>query len=64
MTDTKKGKGIALKDVEKCEILKWYREGDEIFNDKDKLEEIVFHVYSLAKKLKMKKKRLTVHSAL
>ena len=47
-------KGIALKDVEKCEMLKWYKSGDEIFIDQDKLEEIIFHVYSLTKELKMK----------
>lgn len=44
--------GIALKNVEKCEILKWYKEGDEIFIDKVKLEEIVSHVYQLTKELK------------
>jgi len=37
-------KGIANKDVEKCEILTWFRKDDPIFIDKAKLEEIIYHV--------------------
>jgi hypothetical protein len=36
--------GIALKEVERCELLKWFREGDAISLDKDQFEEIIFHV--------------------
>jgi len=36
--------GVALKEVEKCELLKWYKEGDTIFIDKSKFEDIVFYV--------------------
>ncbi|MDD2338109.1 MAG: hypothetical protein PHD01_16240 [Geobacteraceae bacterium] len=38
--------GIALKDIEKCNVLGWYKEGDEIFIDKNKFEEIVFQIKS------------------
>ncbi len=38
--------GIALKDVESCEVLKWYKQGDEMFIDKTKFEEIIFSVKS------------------
>ena len=44
--------GVALKDIEKCEILNWYKEGDEIFIDKIKFEEIVFQIKSLINKWK------------
>lgn len=50
-------KGIALKEVEKCNILKWYKEGDEIFIDRDKLEEIISHVYLFIKEMKMMKNK-------
>ncbi len=36
--------GIALKDVENCEILKWFSKGDVIFIDKEKFENIIFHI--------------------
>jgi len=39
--------GIALKDIEKCEVLTWYKEGDSIFIDKGKFEEIILHVKKL-----------------
>ena len=47
--------GIALKNVEKCEILKWHKEGDEIFINKYKFEEIISQVYLWIKELKMMK---------
>lgn len=36
--------GDALKDVEQCEVLNWYKENDNIFIDKEKFEQIIFHV--------------------
>jgi hypothetical protein len=36
--------GVALKNVEKCKLLQWYREGDEIFVDEVKFQEIVFQI--------------------
>lgn len=44
--------GIALKDVEKCEVLQWYKEGDEIFIDKSKFEDIIYHVKNMLIKIK------------
>lgn len=40
-------KGIATKDVEKCKILKWYREGDEIFINKEKILEIISNIVEM-----------------
>lgn len=37
-------KGIAMKDVEKCKILKWYKEGDEIFINQENLQEIIMNI--------------------
>jgi hypothetical protein len=44
--------GVALKEVDRCEVLKWYREGDDIFVDQNKFEEIVFHVKSMLEDLR------------
>ena len=44
--------GVALKDVEKCELLKWYKEGDEIFIDKSKFENVIFHVKNMLKNIR------------
>ena len=46
--------GIALKDVERCEILKWFSEGDEIFLDEEKFKEIIFYVKSMLADLRRK----------
>lgn len=43
--------GIALKNVENCELLKWYKEGDEIFIDAKKFEEILEHINVMIEKL-------------
>ncbi len=37
-------RGIALADVEKCRLLKWFHEGDEIFVTKDQFEQLIFHL--------------------
>ncbi|WP_116473264.1 hypothetical protein [Zobellella maritima] len=44
--------GIALKEVEKCELVKWYKEGDTIFIDKEKFEDVIFHVKNMLNELK------------
>jgi hypothetical protein len=44
--------GIALKEIEKCELLKWLKEGDEIFIDKEKFVEIVFYVKTMINELR------------
>jgi hypothetical protein len=44
--------GIALKDVENCEILQWYKEGDDVFVDKEGFKEIVFHIKQMLLRLK------------
>jgi hypothetical protein len=46
--------GVALKDIKKCELLKWYKEGDEIFIDTEKFDQIIFHVKSMIKGLRAK----------
>jgi hypothetical protein len=46
--------GVALKDVEKCEILKWYKEGDKIFIDKSKFEDVIFHVKNMLNGIRAK----------
>jgi hypothetical protein len=37
-------KGIALPEVERCKIFKWFKENDEIFIDGDHIEEIVIAI--------------------
>jgi hypothetical protein len=44
--------GIALPEVETCEVLKWYNESDEIFVNTEKFEEIVYHVKLLLAELR------------
>jgi len=44
--------GIALKDVEQCKLLKWFKEGEEIFIDKEKFKKIIFLLKHLIKKIK------------
>jgi hypothetical protein len=39
-------RGIALKDVENCKLLRWFKKGDDIFIDKDMMQHIVFQVKS------------------
>jgi hypothetical protein len=34
-------RGIALPDIVRCEVFRWFQPGDEIFLDRDKLEEIL-----------------------
>lgn len=36
--------GTALKEVERCKLVQWYEEGDEIFIDKAKFIELLGHV--------------------
>ncbi|WP_119068611.1 hypothetical protein [Aggregatilinea lenta] len=36
--------GIALKDIEQCELLTWYKEGDSIFIDLSKFTDVIYHV--------------------
>lgn len=36
--------GIALPDIGKCEILKWFSPGDEVLVDKPKMEEIILQI--------------------
>lgn len=44
--------GIALKDIEKCEVLKWYKVNDSIFIDKTKFEDVIFHVKNMLNELR------------
>lgn len=37
-------RGIAIKDVSKCEVLKWFSEGEDVFIDESKLEEIIIAI--------------------
>lgn len=43
--------GIALPDVEKCKIFKWFRKNDEIFINGDHIEEIVVTINKSKKSL-------------
>ena len=44
--------GIGLKDIETCELLKWYKEGDLIFIDKTKFEDVIYHVKNMLKEFR------------
>lgn len=37
-------RGIAIKNIKKCKILKWYQEGERINIDKEKFEEIIWRI--------------------
>lgn len=37
--------GVATKDVKKCQLLKWYEAGDEVFINQPKLEEIIKQIH-------------------
>lgn len=41
--------GIAIKNIKKCKILKWYKAGDTININKEKFEEIIRNIKSWAK---------------
>jgi len=34
--------GVALKEVENCKVIKWFKEGDSIFIDENKFKKIIF----------------------
>jgi hypothetical protein len=36
--------GIALRDVERCELLQWFKEGDLIYLDFDMFKTMVGHI--------------------
>ena len=44
--------GVALKDIENCELLKWYKEGDEIFINKVKFEDIIYQIKNMFTELR------------
>jgi hypothetical protein len=45
-------RGIALREIEKCELLCWFKEGDEIIIDPIKFQEIVRHIWTMADHLR------------
>lgn len=51
-------KAIALPNVKKCTLLKWYQEGDEIFINKEQFKEIIKHIRAYINKLKSEHKNL------
>jgi len=44
-------RGKALREVENCKLLRWFKEGDDIFIDKDMMQYIVFQVKSYLRAL-------------
>jgi hypothetical protein len=44
-------RAIALPEIEDCILLRWYKEGDEIFIPKEQFEEIIKHIRAYIKKL-------------
>ncbi len=44
--------GKALKEISKCEVLKWYLEGEAIFLDTEKISEIILQIKKLIQELK------------
>ncbi|MHB8855271.1 MAG: hypothetical protein ACYC6K_01460 [Bellilinea sp.] len=47
--------GIALKEIENCELLKWYKEGDEIFIDKAKFEDVIYQIQNMLEDLRSRR---------
>ena len=37
-------RGIALKEVENCKLLRWFKKGDDIFIDKNMMQHIIFQI--------------------
>jgi hypothetical protein len=51
-------RAIAKKEVEECALLNWYKEGDQIFINKDQFKEIIKHIRAYINKLKSEHKNL------
>lgn len=49
-------RAIAKKEVEKCTLLNWYKEGDQIFINKEQFKEIIKHIRAYINKLKSEHK--------
>lgn len=47
-------KGVAKKKVEKNKVLKWFKEGDEIYIDRNMLEEMISEIYKAIAELQRK----------
>ena len=45
-------RSIALREVEDCQLLRWFKEGDDIFIDRDMMQYIVFQVKSYLRTLR------------
>jgi len=45
-------RSIALKEVENCKLLRWFKEGDDIFIDEDKFKDIVSYIKSFIQTLR------------
>ena len=45
-------RSIALKEVENCKLLRWFKKGDDIFIDKDMMQYIVFQIKSYLQALR------------
>ena len=45
-------RSIALREVENCKLLRWFKEGDDIFIDKNMMQYIVFQVKSYLRALR------------
>lgn len=43
--------GVALPEVERCEVLRWFREGEVIYLDKEKFETVIFEIKKMIKRL-------------
>ncbi|MCB2173540.1 hypothetical protein KQH65_12445 [archaeon] len=43
--------GIALPEVERCEILRWFNEGDVVYLDKEKFETVIYEIKRMVKGL-------------
>lgn len=47
------GNGKATADIRNCEVLKWYAKGESIFLDPEKVREIIRHIKTFIRDLKM-----------
>jgi hypothetical protein len=51
-------RAITKKEVEECALLNWYKEGDQIFINKDQFKEKIKHIRAYINKLKSEYKNL------
>lgn len=49
--------GIALPEVERCEVLQWFRKGEVVYLDKEKFKTLIFEIKTMVKRLANRRRK-------